>query len=528
MNIVFRTDASSIAGTGHVMRCLTLAKALRERGAAVSFVCREHDGHLCALILEMGFAVHRLAGCDGLGATRGEDCLAHAGWLGATQARDAAQTLVAVQATGVKPDWLIVDHYGIDQHWEKSLRPAVGRIMVIDDLADRPHDCDVLLDQNLVAEMEVRYGARVPAACKQLLGPHYALLQPDYAERHERALPRKGAVRRILVYFGGADVDNLTGRSLDAFLSLGRDDVDVDLVVGNGRYGEAIRRRAADRPNIHLHGRLPTLAPLMEAASLGIGAGGSTSWERLCLGLPSIVVALADNQVPIAAELGRRGLACSLGFHRDADEAVIAAKLAEIVGEGLDGRWSEQCLSIVDGRGVQRVCAVLSPAEGAALRSRLATAADEGLLLEWANDPATRRNALVPGKIDPATHRQWFERRLNNADGCRIYIAESAGAVPAGQIRFERFEDGWEVHYALAPEFRGLGLGRQMLEQALATFAGDVGDALIIGRVKGDNRASLKIFESLGFDAEFDGQLQIATMKRRAWAGRAQPIHEGS
>lgn len=509
------------------MRCLTLARALRERGAEVSFVCREHAGHLCALILEMGFAVHRLRGCDAPGAT-GEDALAHSGWLGATQGRDAAQTLAVVQAMGVKPDWLIVDHYGIDQYWEKSLRPAVGRIMVIDDLADRQHDCDVLLDQNLVAEMEVRYRARVPAACKHLLGPTYALLHPDYAERHERAIPRMGAVRRILIYFGGADVDNLTGRSLDAFLRLGREDIDVDLVLGNGMYDEAIRRQAANRPNIHIHGRLPTLAPLIEAASLGIGAGGSTSWERLCLGLPSIVIALANNQIPIAAELGRRGLACSLGFNREADEALIAFNLAEIVGEGLNGHWSQQCLSIVDGRGVQRVCAVLGSAGGAALRNRLATAADEGLLLEWANDPATRRNALVPGKIDPATHKQWFERRLNNFEGCRIYIAETAGGVPAGQIRFERFEGGWEVHYALAPDFRGLGLGRQMLEQALVTFAGEVGDVLVTGRVKSDNRASLRIFESLGFDAALDGQSQVATMKRRARANRAQPIHEGS
>lgn len=525
MNIVIRTDASSIAGTGHAMRCLTLAKALRGRGAAVSFVCREHIGHLGALILDMGFEVHLLEGCDGPDAT-GEESLSHSSWLGATQARDAAQTLAVVEAMGVKPDWLVVDHYAIDQRWEKRLRPAVGRIMAIDDLADRSHDCDVLLDQNLVAQMDVRYSARLPASCRQLLGPRYALLQAGYAERHQCASPRKGAVRRILIYFGGADVDNLTGRSLGAFLRLGRNEIDLDLVAGNGSYAEEIRRQAANHPNIHLHGRLPTLAPLIEAASLGIGAGGSTSWERLCLGLPSIVIALADNQVPISAELGKRGLACSLGFHRDVDEAAIASKLAEIVGDGLDEHWSQQCLSVVDGRGVQRVCAVLS-AEGAALRSRPVTAADENLLLEWANDPATRRNALVPGQIDPVTHSQWFERRLKNSADCRIYIAETADGTPVGQVRFERFEGAWEVHYALSPDFRGLGLGRRLLEQALAAFTGEVGDAPIIGRVKDDNHASLRIFESLGFDAAFDRQLKIATMKRLVQARPAQPLHEG-
>ncbi|MDW5443929.1 UDP-2,4-diacetamido-2,4,6-trideoxy-beta-L-altropyranose hydrolase [Polaromonas sp. SM01] len=526
MNIVFRTDASLIVGTGHVMRCLTLAKALRERGAVVSFVCREHAGHLGALILEMGFAVHLLDGCDGLDAA-GEASLAHAGWLGATSARDAAQTLAVVETMGGKPDWLVVDHYGIDQRWEGRLRPAVGRIMVIDDLADRQHDCDVLLDQNLVAKMEVRYDARLPASCLQLLGPRYALLQSGYAERHQRASVKKGAVRRILIYFGGADLDNLAGRSLGAFLRLGRNDIDVDLVVGNGIHAEAIRQQAANHPNIHLHDRLPTLAPLIEAASLGIGAGGSTSWERLCLGLPSIVVAIADNQVPIAAELGKRGLACSLGCHQDVDEATIASKLAEIVGDGLNEHWSQQCLSVVDGRGVQRVCAALSSTGAVALRSRPAISADEDMLLEWANDPATRRNALMPGQIDAATHRQWFERRLKNTAGCRIYIAETAEGVPAGQIRFERFEGAWEVHYALSPDFRGLGLGRQMLEQALATFTGEVGDASIIGRVKDDNRASLKIFESLGFDASIDVRLKITTMKRLVQVRPAQSIHEG-
>lgn len=509
------------------MRCLTLARALRERGAAVSFVCRGHIGHLCDLVLEMGFAVRLLEGCEVPGAPC-DDSPAHAGWLGTTQARDAAQTLAVIEAMGIKPDWLVVDHYGIDREWEKQLRPAVARIMVIDDLADRPHDCDVLLDQNLVAEMERRYDARLPAACRQLLGPRYALLQPDYALRHERAVPREGAVRRILIYFGGADVNNLTGRSLDAFLRLDRRDIDVDVVVGNGMHAEAIHQRAANRPNVHLHGRLSTLAPLIEAASLGIGASGSTSWERLCLGLPSMVIVLADNQAPIAEELDKRGLVRSLGFHQETDEALIAAKLAEIVGNGLDQRWSQHCLSVVDGRGTERVCGVLCTRGATVLCNRPATAADEGLLLEWANDPQTRRNALVPGRIDPATHSQWFERRLKNIAGCRIYIAQTSDGIPVGQIRFERLEAAWEVHYALAPGFRGLGLGRPLLEQALATFAGDMGEASVVGRVKGDNHASLRIFESLGFAAVFDEQLRVATMTRRVQAMQAQPIQEGS
>lgn len=344
MKVVFRADASSKIGFGHVMRCLTLANVLRERAVEVSFVCCQHDGHLCELIEERGFSVSRLSAS-----------------VTATQSEDAEQTRLAIEASGVKPDWLIVDHYGLDQRWESALRTTVERIMVIDDLADRRHDCDLLLDQNLVSQFQTRYTNKVPAACGFLLGPEYTLLQPAYLELHDRISPRKGPIQRLFIFFSGADVDNLTGRALAAFLSLNRRDVEVDVVVTNDSpHVAAIRQQVKGYNNIHLYSDLPTLATLMVKADLAIGAGGATNWERLCLGLPTLVVTLSENQRPIAKELQERGLIRWLGHHDEVDESAIGSAISELLQQDLNEDWSRQCLATIDGMGANRVCAYLN------------------------------------------------------------------------------------------------------------------------------------------------------------------------
>lgn len=500
-NVVFRTDASLTIGTGHVMRCLTLAEALHKQDTVAFFICREHDGHLCELIKQRGFAVKQLPAPKA--GTQVEDTPAHAAWLGTPWQEDAEQTIAAINATGTKPDWLVVDHYALDQHWENALRPAVERIMAIDDLADRMHDCDLLLDQNLVAQMHTRYMGKVPATCAALLGPEYTLLQPIYAELHDRTPPREGAINRILIFFGGADSDNLTSRTLAAFLSLNRPDIEVDVVITSGSpNAEIVRQQVAGQGNIHLHSGLPTLAPLMAIADLAVGAGGATNWERLCLGLPTLVVTLAKNQHPIADELSQHGLIHWLGHRDRVDEQTIAQALDKLLQQGLDEDWSLRCLAAVDGKGVNRVCAALTVSVITPLRMRYATLKDEAMLLTWANDPETRNNAFHQETITVETHRVWFRDRLRNLDGCRFYIAETADGIALGQVRFERQKHGWEIHYALAPMFRRRGMGRTLLEVALSKLRTDMSGVLIFGQVKGDNRPSQKIFEALGFVRE--------------------------
>ncbi len=501
ISVVFRADASRTIGSGHVMRCLTLADALRDCGAAPLFVCREHDGHLCELIWERGFAVSRLPRRERLPIEM--DGVAHAAWLDASWQDDAEGTQRAIDGWGITPEWLVVDHYALDHRWERTLRPAVGRIMAIDDLADRAHDCDLLLDQNFVSEMHSRYIGKTPAGCALLLGPDYALLQPIYAELRERAVPRRGPVRRLFVYFGAGDRADLTGRSLRAFLSLGRRDIAVDVVLSAGSpHEDEIRRQVEPWPNIHIHASLPTLAPLMAGADLAIGASGATSWERLCLGLPSIVITLAENQVAIAKELQERGLVRWLRQDSDVSDEALASSLCEEIEREVDANWSKRCLQAVDGRGVGRVCAAMTIATATRLHPRRATPADEALLLEWANDPTTRRTAFSPEPISAATHGAWFHARLEDSPGCRLFIVETDDRVALGQVRFERDNRQWEVHYALARVFRGRGLGPFLVEAAIRALRAEFPGAAVFGQVKIDNQPSRRVFERLGFSSQ--------------------------
>lgn len=489
MRIVFRADASIVIGIGHVMRCLTLATTLRERGAQSEFVCREHDGHLCELIEQRGFVVHRLS--------RAED--------------DAAGTAAAIVSTGGRPRWLVIDHYGIDGTWEHRLRASVERILVIDDLANRQHECDLLLDQNLVSNFMTRYGTMVPSTCGLLLGPEYALLQSPYAELHERIPPRAGAIHRILISFGGADRHDCTGRALKAVLGLNKGEVDVDVAVSSTfEHLDALHQVIGARANVRIHKSLPTLATLMVKADLAIGAAGATSWERLCLGLPAVVVTLAANQRPIAEELSRCGLVIWLGDQDTVEPSTITRALRPLMDSGLHEEWSARCRMVVDGAGARRVCAAMVVSATSTLRARRATPLDEDRLLRWANDPETRRNAFSSEPISPTAHHRWFRDHLRDVDDSAMYIVETTDDLALGVVRFQRHGDRWEVHYALSQPFRRRGIGRRLLEAALLQVRALSNDRIVFGRVKESNHASRRVFESLGFSrahAPEDGTL---------------------
>lgn len=339
-------------GYGHVMRCLTLANALREHGLQSTFVCKQHAGNLCDLIEERGFSVIRLPVTETVSS---ELKRSHAFWLGSSLTEDTRLTRAAIEQAGVRPQWLIVDHYALDRQWETILRPAVDHLMAIDDLADRPHDCEVLLDQNFFLNLKQRYADKTPPECVMLLGPKYALLQPVYAELRAHAGP-KSTVRRVFMFFGGADTENLTSRAIGAFQKLERPDIQLDVVMTNGSASyEAIQKQVSGYSNIHLHGSLPSLGPVMAMADLAVGAGGATVWERLCLGLPSVVVSLAENQKPVCKDLASAGLIRYLGFQDQADEGLILSALSDIIDSQSISDWSRRCHAVCDGEGVRRV-----------------------------------------------------------------------------------------------------------------------------------------------------------------------------
>ena len=438
--ILFRCDASLSICSGHVMRCRTLARELQRRGAAVTFLCRRQPGDLISL-LEQEFPVlvlpeQCLAACEGL-----EGRELYGAWLGCSQHTDAAQCLQALAEAGItSASWLVADHYGLDVRWEAQLLAGLAgadahpRLLVIDDLADRPHQADLLLDQNFFGDAtEQRYQGLVPPHCRQLLGPHYALLGPEYAQLHPLVPPRT-ELRRVLVFFGGVDPANLTGRALEALLDPALANLAVDVVLGlQSPHRQAVERLVARRPHTTLHDPLPSLAGLIARADLAIGAGGATTWERACLGLPSLVAAIAANQLPFAQALDLAGYLKLLGDGASVTaEQIRSALLARIAQPAPGGAgWD-----LTDGWGASRLAmAMLGPQEAISLRP--ATAADEALLLRWANDPQVRANSFSPEPIAPSDHHHWFQRGLANPNRL-LLIATAADGCPIGQIRFDR------------------------------------------------------------------------------------------
>lgn len=356
MRVVFRTDASRKIGSGHVMRCITLAKALQKKGADIHFISREHDGHLCAFIEQEGIHVFRLPKISQ--EYLGDDLGGYASWLGCSWEQDAQESSNALQALSERADWLIVDHYALNEKWEKYCRRFVEKIMVIDDLANYPHDCSLLLNQNIFDRNSRAYQGKVPYYCDLVLGPNYALLQEEYAELHERASLREGAIKRIFVFFGGVDSANLTGRTLSALLNIDISTIEIDVVLGSSNMRSVMRDDAIMRKgNIHFHSNLRSLSGLIMKADLAIGASGTTSWERLCLGLPAIVISVADNQREIARSLDDRCLARWLGDTAEVTEAMIGLAASNLIASGLRKDWSLRCLEVVDGLGSARIVA---------------------------------------------------------------------------------------------------------------------------------------------------------------------------
>jgi len=358
VRIVFRADASSQIGTGHVIRCLTLADGLRAQSAECQFICREHHGNLCDYIQSRGYKVLALPKPEA--DEQFDSGLVHARWLGVDWKTDADQALHAI---GDKTaDWMIVDHYALDHCWESVLRASCRRIMVIDDLADRNHDSDLLLDQNFGSSIE-RYHDLVPTHCKQLHGPSYALLKPVYAEKKAQMSTRDGQFRRVLIYFGGGeDAVDMTGMALRVFKSPELESIALDIVIGAAyAHLNSLKDAVDQRGNATIHSQLPDLADLMENADLTIGAGGATSWERCCLGLPTIVVSTAENQRPACNTLSENDLIYYLGHVGDVTAEMIRERVINMAKnpEALC-EISVKSMALVDGEGVNKVVHLLA------------------------------------------------------------------------------------------------------------------------------------------------------------------------
>lgn len=474
------------------MRCLTLANALVQRGHRVRFLSRQLPVH-CRKMLAGGKyefrALTNTADEEGVGD------LAHAAWLGTSQARDAAETRAML--SDATWDLLVVDHYALDSRWEAEMRERAARIMAIDDLADREHDCDVLLDQNAHADEDTRYGGKVPGRCELLLGPRFALLRDEFRQAREGAGPRNGRVRRVLVFFGGVDADDYTGQAVDALERLGRNDLEVDVVIGE-QYPlrEALQTRCA-RLGFGCHVQVAGIAKLMAAADFAIGAGGSSTWERCCVGLPTLAIAIAENQRRLIEEAALGGLLYAPAVDGPVRDSLDLHLHAVLENPALLELISRRGLEVVDGLGVQRVVRVL---DRGALTVREANAEDAEALFCWRNHESVRSVSRNKERIEWLDHDKWLRTVLLDRD--RLLLIGEDPDGPVGVVRFELRDGGAEVSIHLVPERARAGIGSELLRVAEAWLTGRRRDVYEIrAEVLGSNARSHRLFQKAGYVA---------------------------
>lgn len=293
MKFVFRADASLEMGTGHIMRCLTLADRLSTMGAYCEFICREHRGNLIEYVNSKGYITHILP-IDG----ESDWNPAHSKWLGSTQELDS-QRCIPILAR-MQPDWLVVDHYSLDASWENTISSIDTKLMVIDDLADRKHECNLLLDQTF-GRTEDEYSPWISDNCKLLCGSKYALLRPEFSRLRIRSLKKRSGskIKKILITLGGVDKDNKTTNVLNSLRECQLpDDCEIIIVLGvNAPWQDEVKKKAKYLPwKTKIHIGTKNMAQLMVDSDVAIAAAGSTSWELCCLGVPSILLCVAENQ----------------------------------------------------------------------------------------------------------------------------------------------------------------------------------------------------------------------------------------
>lgn len=353
MRVVFRVDASHQIGTGHVVRCLTLAKGLRMRNVECFFLTKEHKGHLLDLIKKSGFTILLLSNSvNDYHPTKKDP--EHASWLGGDWKKDSDQARLLLADISV--DLLIVDHYSIDFRWEKSLRNVAKRIMVIDDLSDRVHDCDILLDQNYYKNHKNRYFEKIPHQCITMLGPKYALLDEKFKSVHKKVKVRKGRVKRIFVFFGGVDKDKYTLRFVRILQEFRFLNIHVDCIIGSQNPSKDKIVLECIRYGFDYHIQTNKISEIMSKSDLAICAGGVITWERICCLLPAIVITTANNQIEPLKEIKDLGLIYYLGHKWVNVNKVIRDEVYQAI---LDVSSSKNIILNkaldVDGLGVERV-----------------------------------------------------------------------------------------------------------------------------------------------------------------------------
>lgn len=492
MKIAFRVDASTMIGSGHVMRCLTLADMLKKRGHQVCFICRKLPGNFIYYIQEYGFEVIKLNyQKKDFQSQKSKDVYFQ--FLSVEMEKEIEQSKKIIKK--LRPDWLVIDHYALNKDWENVMKSFSKKIMVIDDLANREHGCDLLLDQNIQLNTN-RYQAFVPSACELLLGTQYFLLRPEFIKFSQQSMQKKrNTLQHIFIFFGGSDVQNATEKTIQAILKSSFSGT-VDIVLGkNNENSGRIKNLFSAYASLLFYDDVKNMAELMSQADLCIGAGGATSWERCFLGLPSLIITIAENQRTIAQVLDTLNAAKYLGDIKDISlEAIISAINGIVLSPLILNKLSVNAKKLVDGMGVEKVVNTMETF----FLLRKAAKEDVVSIFHLRNHPLVRINSFSTDELTFVDHQFWFYQSLKNIDR-QILVAKNLYNKLIGVVRFDFFQHYAEVSIYIDPEEHGKGYGFKVLNKALQWISKNSRCQYVIAKVKPENIASHKLFLKAGF-----------------------------
>lgn len=511
MSIVFRVDSTKEIGSGHLYRCLILANSLTESGFNCIFIINKRNDKISELIKFNRHQLKYLSIKDKLPIS--EKINSHKQWLKHSWKEDAEATINILEKNFVS--LVVVDHYSLDYRWERKIKKHTRKIMVIDDLDNRKHECDILLDHNYRSENNAYKKNIINNLCLKLLGLKYLIINKEYVN-YKKKVTREN-IKKILIFFGGSDSEKLTELIVGKLIKLDKNKYNVSIVIGiNNDRKKSIEKLIKNLNNFKCYESQMNLASMLEKNDLVIGALGMNLWERLCIGTPSVVISKGIDQKIFGKKLASKKCIHLIGHYNEVSEKKIELRLKKFLQMKITQSMTSRLQNMVDGCGTERVANELKKIIvndfKFNLKVRNSNFRDNDLLFNWANHPSVRANSFTSEPIDKKKHKEWFEKRLNNKKQHAIYIGE-LDSIPVGQVRFDLIEGNWFIDFSVSHKFRRLGVGYELLNQASKKHSKLFSRRYLIGEVKTNNHASRKVFNKLDYKSERKNNIIIFNKK---------------
>ena len=481
-SLIIRADASTQIGAGHLMRCLALAQAWKDAGGEVTFITACRSEGLLQRLRDEEFDIKLLP---------------------SAYPDTADWNITRGILAGHPGGWLVLDGYNFDDAYQQMVKEAGHRLLVIDDMAHLKHYyADILLNQNLHAE-QLHYSCE--PYTRLLLGTHYVLLRREFLAWKEwhRKIPE--VARRVLVTLGGGDPENNTLKVIQALQEVGIPDLEATVVIGASNPHAGVLEQAAKQSCIPIHmvrdaKNMPELIAWADAA---VSGGGSTSWELLFMGVPSLFLIVADNQRYIAEYVGNQGFGKNLGLAQNISTESLTEAITSLAKNfNLRATISQKVGQIVDGQGAQRVVSTMQKPPTGEVKLRPASFDDCRLLWEWANDPVVRAASFSTELIPWEEHVNWLRRKISEP-GCHHYIIVLSGNdFPIGQMRFDSMGNEAEIHVSITSDLHGHGYGSQAILMASKQVYKETAITRIYANIKPDNSYSVRAFANAGFQSD--------------------------